>query len=226
MKYLYFSFLVIISWEAVSQPAVSSAITGNNNKPFEGSIYFSQEMLSDTFYYTYYIKGRMVRMDEYNRCKTCRIANNYLLFDLNKKTIVAVSPSRKMYLDLAVKPAQIDMNDENYKIIKTNNCKKIQNYPCYQWRVRNKSQNTEISYWVAKDNFDFFIDLLTIWNRSERHALYFLKIPDSKGYFPILSEERTTLREQKMTLRVISIEKKELDKNLFILPKDYKSYSD
>jgi hypothetical protein len=42
----------------------------------------------------------------------------------------------------------------------------------------------------------------------------------------MLSEERTTLREQKMTLRVLSIQKKALDPSLFQIPKDYKSYEE
>ncbi len=198
-----------------------------NSKPFEGIIFFSMEMISDTLYYTYYIKDRMVRMDEYNRCRDCKTPNNYMLFDLNKKTIAVVNPLRKMYMYIENKPykERKDVN-ENFKIIKTNNYKKLFGYKCYQWRVRNKSENTEVSYWVAFDNFDFFVDFLKLFNRSEKHAQYFLLIPETKGYFPMLSEERTTLREQKMTLRVIDIHRKVLDKSLFQIPKDYKNFEE
>jgi hypothetical protein len=227
MNFLYISFLlVMISFRLESQPVAVNPDMGDN-KSFEGLIYFSEEMLSDTFYFTYYVKDRMVRLDEYSRCKTCKAANNYLLFDLDKKNVIAVNPLRKMYLRLPIKPAQNTGNDESdFQILKTNNCKKIYGYKCYQWRVKNKKQNTEVSYWVAKDKFDFFVDLLNLWNRSEKHAAYYLKIPDTKDYFPLLSEERTTLREQKMTLRVITLQKKVLDKNLFNIPKDYKSYEE
>lgn len=198
-----------------------------SSKPFEGIIFFSMEMISDTLYYTYYIKDRMVRMDEYNRCKDCKTPNNYMLFDLNKKTIAVVNPLRKMYMYIETKPYKERKDvDENFKIIKTNNYKKMFGYKCYQWRVRNKNENTEVSYWVAFDNFDFFIDFLKLFNRSEKHAQYFLLIPETKGYFPLLSEERTTLREQKMTLRVINIQRKALDKTLFQIPKDYKNFEE
>jgi hypothetical protein len=40
----------------------------------------------------------------------------------------------------------------------------------------------------------------------------------------MLSEERTTLREQKMTLRVIEIAKQDLDPSFFVIPKEFKSY--
>lgn len=227
MKYFY-NFLIIVSFinGSLAQPSVSEG-NYNSNKSFEGYISFSMELLSDTMYYTYYIKGNMVRMDEFNRCKTCKIPGNYLLFDLDKKTIIALNPQRKMYLHLPVNEYKDGENEsENFKILKTNNSKKIFGYKCYQWRVRNKKENTEISYWVAKDNFDFFVDFLKLWNRSEKHALYFLRIPENIGFFPLLSEERTTLREQKMTLRVITIQKKGLDKELFQIPKDYKSYEE
>ncbi len=202
---------------------------GQNNpqksKTFEGIIFFSMELLYDTLYYTYYVKDHMVRLDEFYQCRNCKVPNNYMLFNLQKKEIVAVSPIRKMYINLPVNEYKENpITDKDYTIIKTNNNKKILGYKCYQWRVRNKNQNTEISYWVAKDEFNFFINLLKLWNRNEKHAQYFLKIPDNNGVFPLLSEERTTLREEKMTLRVLVLQKRALDDNLFKIPSDYKRY--
>lgn len=222
--YLFVCFLSFL--RLMAQPSATTEISTNANKSFEGIIFFSMEMISDTLYYTYYVKNKNVRLDEFNRCKSCKIPGNYLLFNLESKKITALNPQRKMYLHLTANEYKESNNNEDFTILKTNNSKKIFGYKCYQWRVRNKKQNTEISYWVAKDNFDFFIDFLKLWNRSERHATYFLKIPDTQGYFPLLSEERTTLREQKMTLRVISIQKKTLDPSIFQIPKDYKSYEE
>lgn len=227
MKNFYsFLFISIVVYSTLAQSNFN-AQNYPSNPSFEGVIFFSMEMLFDTMYYTYYIKDNMVRMDEFNRCKTCKTPNNYLIFDLHNKTIAAINPQRKMYLYLPVNEYKNNSNDfENFKILKTNNSKKILGYTCYQWRVRNKKENTEIAYWVAKGDFNFFVDFLKLWNRSEKHAQYFLRIPESFGYFPLLSEERTTLREQKMTLRVISIENKILDKGLFQIPKDYKNYEE
>jgi len=227
MKLFYIFCFCLSFYGLTAQPSAENGTATNTNKSFEGVIFFSMEMFSDTLYYTYYVKDKLVRMDEYNRCRTCKTPENYILYNLEKKSIIAVNPQRKMYLYLPVNEYQENTSNLNdYTILKTNNSKKIFGYKCYQWRVRNKKQNTEISYWVAKDNFDFFVDFLRLWNRSEKHASYFLKIPESQGYFPMLSEERTTLREQKMTLRVISIQKKPLDKSLFMIPKDYKNYDE
>jgi len=193
------------------------------NKKFEGKIHFVQEALDDTLYYTYYVKDDVVRLDVMDDCKGCKSSDNYMLFDLKNNSITAIKPSRKMFINVPPKP-YVDNKDENFQVIKSKNNKKIQGYKCYQWRVKNKLQNTEVSYWVAQDNFNFFEDFLRLWNRSEKHAVYFLQIPESNGYFPMLSEERTTLREQKMTLRVLDISKQILDPSLFVIPKEYKSY--
>lgn len=226
MKQFYLFIFFLSFFRLSAQPSATTETITNANKSFEGIIFFAMEMISDTMYYTYYVKNKYVRLDEFNRCKSCKIPGNYLLFNLENKKITALNPQRKMYLHLTANEYKENNNNEDFTILKTNNSKKIFGYKCYQWRVRNKKQNTEIAYWVAKDNFDFFIDYLKLWNRSERHASYFLKIPDAQGFFPLLSEERTTLREQKMTLRVISIQKKTLDPSLFQIPKDYKSYEE
>ncbi len=226
MKYFYFFIFIVFVLNLKGQTD-NETFNIPNQRPFEGIIFFSMELITDTLYYTYYVKDRLVRMDEYNRCRDCKTPNNYILFDLNKKTITVVNPLRKMYININSKPYKERTDvDENFKIIKTNNYKKIHGYKCYQWRVRNKIENTEVSYWVAFDNFDFFIDFLKLFNRSEKHAQYFLLIPETKGYFPMLSEERTTLREQKMTLRVLNIQRKTIDKSFFQIPKDYKNFEE
>jgi len=195
----------------------------SKSKTFEGKIDFVQEYLEDTFLYTYYVKNRIVRLDAQDKCNSCKNKNQYTIFDLNKGTITAVDPVRKMYMNLPVTPYS-NADDDNFQIIKTNNSKKIQGYKCYQWRVKNKAQKTEISYWVAKDNFAFFEDFLKLFNRSEKHAVYYLRIPETNGYFPMLSEERSTLREPKMTLKVTQISKQQLDADIFSVPKEFRSY--
>lgn len=227
-KWILVVFLSAGMFYAVAQPNSKQKEDQAKNingkiKNFEGKIHFVQESLEDTLYYTYYIKDNKVRLDVLENCKGCQSTDNYILFDLKSNSITAIKPSRKMFINVPPKP-YVDNKDENFQIIKSKNNKKIQGYKCYQWRVKNKVQNTEVSFWVAQDNFSFFEDFLRLWNRSEKHSVYFLQIPESYGYFPMLSEERTTLREQKMTLRVVEISKQNLDPTLFVVPKEYKSY--
>jgi hypothetical protein len=225
----FFFFLVTVVINPVAaQPAYKEHGGQKNNSttanvPFEGSIKFAQVSGKDTLYYSYEVKNRMVRLEIHEDRSNEKSMDDYMLFDLDKGKITALKPSRKIYINVAPKQYVV-ANDPNFKIIKSKNCKKIFNYKCYQWRVKNLEQNTEISYWVANDNFDFFDDFLRLWNRSEKHAVYFLQIPDINGYFPMVSDERTVLRDQKMKLEVIEISKKKMDDKLFQIPKDFTSY--
>lgn len=217
---------IISGFYLFSQPEpqnIKSSQEASSANKFEGSIKFLQVTLNDTNYYTYHIKNNKIRLDVHENCKNCKGVENSMLFDIDKKTIIALNPSRKLYINVPPKPYN-EVQSNNYRIIKSTNNKKIHGYKCYQWRVKNAAENTEIAYWVADDNFVFFDDFLKLWNRSEKHAAYFLQIPDTEGFFPLVSVERTTLRDQKMKLEVIDIQKQVLDKSIFEIPKDYQSY--
>lgn len=222
-KLIFAKFLMITPLLAFSQPKATLTSNTLSANSFEGSINFFQKTPNDTFYYTYYIKDKNVRVDIHENCGNCKEADSYLLFNLEKKTILALNPERKLYLQLPLRPYK-KSEDKSYQIIKTNNKKLINGYTCYQWRVKNASQNTEITYWVTNDNFTFFEEFLTLWNRSEKHAYFYLQIPESIGYFPMESVERTLLRDEKMKLSVINLKKGKLDNSLFEIPKDYRSY--
>lgn len=225
--FLLITYFSIISFLSIAQPNNDAqnnlGTVENKNSYFEGSIKFVQKTLNDTNYYTYHIQGNKVKLDVHENCKNCKGLESSMIFDLEKKTIKAINPSRKMYINVPPKP-YIEPASKNFKIIKSNNNKKIMGYKCYQWRVKNIAENTEISYWVAEDNFMFFEELLHLWNRSEKHAVYFLQIPEIDGFFPMVSVERTTLREQKMCLEVVEIIKKPVDKSIFEIPANYQSY--
>ena len=228
IKFILIYILIVgIQFTLFSQPKdvnQNAQNTEASKLPFEGSIKFVQITLNDTNYYTYHIKGNKVRLDVHENCKSCQNIDNSMIFDLDKKTIIALNPSRKLYINVPAKP-YIEKENDQYQIIKSRNSKKIHGYKCYQWRVKNDKEKTEIAYWVANDNFNFFEDFLKLWNRSEKHALYYLQIPDTKGFFPMLSVERTILRDQKMKLEVINIERKKLDESLFDIPENYQSYN-
>jgi len=222
IKFLLVHFLLaVVCFQSVAQvPKEKNIKKLKSNDPFEGSITFVKQTFSDTSYYIYYIKGDCIRFDELDNCEK---PSNCILFNLKNSTIKAISPARKLYIDIQAKP-YTETNDSNFEIIKSQNNKKIQGYDCYQWRVRNKAQNTEVSYWVVDDNFMFWGKFLRLWNRPEKHSLYFLQIKETAGFMPMLSDERTTLRESKMELYVTKIERKKLPQSMFEIPKDYSSY--
>jgi len=190
-------------------------------KQFEGSINFIKKTLDDTTFYVYRVKGRKIRIDIKENSLNSNSIENYLLFDLDKKSITAISPSRKLYIPIQASEYK-KADEKKFIIVKSNNKKLVNGYQCFQWRVKNVEQKTEITYWVATENFAFFEDLLKLWNRSEKHAVFYLH--EIYGYFPMESIERTLLRDEKMKLLVTSIQKTKVEDSLFNIPKDYKSY--
>jgi len=189
---------------------------------FEGEIVFVRETLTDTSYFSYKIKGDKVRIDELDSEMNTK---NYMIINLDNPKIYAVNPTRKLYTNLPIQPWNHDNDPQSdYQVIKTDNYKYLNGYKCNQWRVRNKTANTEIAYWVADNQFLFFQKLLRLLNRSEKSSEFYLRIPETNGFFPMLSVERSILREKKSRLEVININKKSMDEALFEIPKDFKVF--
>lgn len=215
-KYLTIIFFYLITFQCFGQ---------NNHPPkFEGKIKFVRITQTDTSYFAYWVKGKKVKVISYDPCVADENLQEYLLFDLSKQKIIAVKPTFKTYIALPNKP-YIPLPKEEFRIIKSKNNKKILNQTCYQWRVKNKKENTEVAYWVnTKYNYDFFVPLLKLWNRVEKHASYFLQIPNNNSVFPYLSTERSVVRDFRMKLAVVEITYQPMDDSLFVIPPDYTNY--
>jgi hypothetical protein len=189
-----------------------------NANNFEGSITFVKKSYYDTTYLHYHIKGDQIRIDQYNR-KGGRLIE-ILMVDLREKTLIAVNPEKKLYRPLSIRPDE-EVADKNFEVIKTRNFRMIQGKKCYQWRVRNRRLNSEIAYWVTQTDYSFFDDLLMLLRRTERAYRFFVHIPSKDGYFPMLTVERTLLRDERERLIVDNISRGRLSDSLFQIPDDY-----
>ena len=110
------------------------------------------------------------------------------------------------------------------EVNKTSGTKIINGYTCKLWRMRNKAENTEVSYWVAEDKFDFFNGLLKVLNRKDKLSVYFMQAPTVVGAMALEATERNLLRDFKNAIVTTKIEKKVLDASLFSIPAEYKKY--
>ncbi|HOP03043.1 MAG TPA: DUF4412 domain-containing protein [Tenuifilaceae bacterium] len=192
-------------------------LSADGTKAFEGRINFLRETVYDTTYITIMVKGSMARIDEFDTQK--RLLSSQLV-DFEKEKIIALSPSKKLYTSIPVLNSKVVSNN-NYVIKKTQNFKEINGYKCYQWRVRDPQHNTEAAYWVINENFAFFDKLVALINRTERSFALYNLIPENEGYFPILTEERTLLRKEKLRIAVVDINEQNLHPSLFEVPRGY-----
>jgi len=196
-----------------------SASAKVNTDSFEGSINLLRESVFDTTHITIMVKGSLARVDEVD--KDNRLVSRRLI-DLEKNTVVALSPQQKLYTNLQVSNLP-KVNRAGVEVRKTENYKEINGYKCYQWRVKDVQRNTEVAFWVANESFEFFEQVIQLLNRTEQSLTLYQVIPENDGFFPMLTEERTLLRKEKLKISVVDISRTNLSAKLFEIPEGYQS---
>ncbi|MFW5850705.1 MAG: DUF4412 domain-containing protein [Bacteroidota bacterium] len=186
---------------------------------FEGTIDIVKKTYGDTIYYSYSIKNSQIRIDEYDKYK--QLHKTYLL-NLQDSSIFAINHSQKIYMPVKQQEA-MNFAQKKPAIINTGNFKYIQGYKCYQWRVRDEETNTEIAYWIAQENFDFFKPMAELWQNIETNFSFFTLLPLNTitGDMPLLTESRTLLRDDKAIYSVINIESATVNNTIFAIPESY-----
>ena len=189
----------------------------NSPDAFEGSIELICSSFYDTSYYTYYVKNENVRIDKFDENNSL---TQSMIIDLEIDEIFVLSPKKKLYKQLTLNE-ELSETQEDFIILKTGNSRTVNGYECYQWRVKNTERNMEVAYWVWQDNFYFFEELVHLLNRADKTYEFFDKIPETQGFFPMLTVERTLLRREKSRASVVNINKKAVDKSIFKIPSNY-----
>lgn len=185
---------------------------------FEGSIKMVQKTCYETSYFTYFVNDENVRIDKFD---DKHIPTQSIIVNLKDKQVHVLNPRSKLFTKLDINSTPID-NSNDFSILKTENSKLIDNHLCYQWRVKNKENNTEVAYWVIQNNFYFFEELIKILNNVDKSFEYFEKIPETQGFFPLLTVERTLLRKEKNRLSILQINNKKIEENIFEIPNNFK----
>ncbi len=189
---------------------------------FEGRIFLISNSLYDTLYYSYTVKGHNIKIDEFNRYKKL---TKSLIINTETQSIIAINPAKKLYTKLPPIETIEQPDEQGFDVVKTTNFKEINGYKCNLWRVRNKELNTDVTYWVATDKFRFFDDLLHTLHSHEKYLSFFLKLPEVEGALPMVSIERTMLREEKNSFTVIDIDNIKIKDSQFQIPHDYKYFN-
>lgn len=211
MRNSYSSFLVL----TIIFLSLLSTVYG---RTFEGSINFVRETVFDTTRINVYVKNSMVRVDE--RDTKNRLVSSHIV-NLDKEEVYALSYSKQLYTKLLV--GGYGNNNDSISVKKTQNSKEINGHTCIQWRVRDERMNTEVAYWMCDGEFDFFAKLLNLLRRTEYSLAIFSAIPEVGGFLPMLTEERTLLRKEKLKIRIVDIEFNNPSSTLFGIPSHFKS---
>jgi len=189
-----------------------------NAQNFEGKIEFTKTIGPVTANYTYFVKDHLVRVEELGENGEVQ---GIMIVDSEKNTVTALSPERKMFIDVPngrqPKEVKVDVN-------KTNNKKTINGVECTEWIVSCTGDGREAAYWVADGDFHFFVPMLNTLNRKDKLAVYFNLIPDVNGVFPLEGVERKLNGSEISHLHVSNVERGAQPAHLFQIPTGYSKF--
>ena len=198
----------------------SIAISATAFAQFEGSIEFKMETKKDTTNNIYYVKGNNVKLDQIGR-KSGKVEGSFV-FDLSGKTIKFVNPARKVWGDKTETPAT---PKGTFNVTKGGGSKVVCGKKCTDYVVKNTEENTQITYWISTEGYNFFVPLVQMWNRKDKQSVYFNQIKDlPKGSMPMLSVESDMGGAQISKLEVIKADKKTIEPSQVAVPSDYKKF--
>lgn len=185
---------------------------------FEGKIQFTKTIGPVTANYTYFVKNHLVRVEELGENGEVQ---GIMIVDSQKNTVTALSPERKMFIDVPngrqPKEVKVDVN-------KTTNKKTINGVECTEWIVTCVGDGREAAYWVADGDFHFFVPMLNTLNRKDKLAVYFNLIPEVNGVFPLEGVERKLNGSDISHLQVNDITRAAQPNSLFEIPAGYSKF--
>lgn len=211
MRNIHFSILAtLFTLLSTSTSVVAQA--------FEGVIEFTKTTGPVVTNYRYYVKGDRIRIEEIGARGDVQ---GIMLVDTRDRTVTAVSPERKLYMDV---PNMRLPKEVEAQVTKTSDQKQIAGYTCEKWLVKSPREDRQMTYWVAADEFNFFIPLLETLNRKDEQAIFFLQIKDSKGVFPMMGIEQKMDGAEVSRLEATSVVKSVQKASLFEIPAGYNKF--
>ena len=185
---------------------------------FEGVIEFTKTTGPVSTTYKYYVKNQFVRIEELSEKG---VIQGIMLVDNSMHSVTALSPERKLYMDV---PNMRLPKDVDVQVEKTAETKEITGFRCQKWVVTNTAEDRKVTYWVANDGFDFFIPMLRTLNRKDEQAVYFLEIPGAAGVFPMRGSESKLTGSKISDLDVKTVTKSKLADDLFRIPSGFTKF--
>lgn len=206
------SFALATAASALLSPGSARA------QAFEGVIEFTKTTGPVVTNYRYFVKGDHIRVEEVSSRGEVQ---GIMLVDTRDRTVTALSPERKLYMDV---PNTRLPKDVEVQIQKSSDLKDIAGYKCEKWVVKSPKEDRQITYWVAADEFNFFRPLLETLNRKDETAIFFLEIKDAKGVFPMLGIEHKMDGAEVSRLEVTKVTKGVQKPALFEIPPGYNKF--
>ena len=198
--------------------ALLGSLSAAQAQAFEGVLEFTKTTGPVVTNYKYYVKGDHIRIEEISARGDVQ---GIMLVDTRDRTVIALSPERKLYMDV---PNMRLPKDVETEIKKTGEMKDMAGYKCEKWVVKSPREDRVITYWVANDEFNFFVPLLETLNRKDEQAVFFLEIKDAKGVFLMLGVENKLDGAEVSKLEVTKVIKVAQKPTIFEIPAGFNKF--
>lgn len=189
---------------------------------FEGNVQITRQSQYDTTYFIFHIKEPNARIDEFSN--NGQLIKSYLI-NLSTEAVTALNPALKLYIELPKIEGPSSLK-QKFEITKTKNKRVIEGKTCFQWRVRNRDLDSEVTYWVTESDIAVMQKLYKILSTTEKYSSilsFYMNIPDRDGFIPLVAVESNLLREEKQSMVITSINARKVPAKLFQIPLNYKS---
>ena len=198
--------------------ALAAGIVTLHAQSFEGVIEFTKSAGPVVTNYRYFVKGDHIRIEEISSRGEVQ---GIMLVDIHDRTVMAVSPDRKLYMEV---PNMRLPQEVEVQVQKTSELKEMAGYKCEKWLVKSPKEDRLMTYWVAADQFNFFVPLLETLNRKDEQAVMFLEMKGATDVFPMLGVEQKLDGAEVSRLEVTRVSKGSQKANLFEIPDDYNRF--
>ncbi len=192
-----------------------------NRKDFQGILKYVEYTPFDTTYYKVFISDGKIRVETFLSSNDKVPAEKVMIYDIKKHQVLAIKPAKKMYKLLNAEENNMGTIEGCQVISNTKNSKTINGKKCYQYRVINKTENTDVTYWIPKEEFTFYSKMLKMRNSMQRVHKYFFMLPNYQVAFPLQTVERSLMREEKSSFKVLEMTETTVNENLFTIPAGY-----
>lgn len=209
-----------INFKKIALSVLTSGIVSLGiNAQFEGVIDFEKNVGNVSVNYRYYVKGDKIRIEEIVNKEE---VEGIQLLDLDKKNIFAISPEQKLYMEA---PNRRPAGEFDVEVERTGKTKDFLGKKCKEIVVTSSEKDRKIIYWVTQGEYNFFIPMLEALNRKENQSLFFQKIENIDGFFPMHSVEYILSTNRLVSeLKTTDIKEKTNDASIFEIPSDYKKF--
>ena len=183
---------------------------------FNGIIHFQKIDGIDTTLYKYYVKDKYLRIEDINDKGD---VNGIMLIDIEQANIVMLSSTKKVYINVPISSKK--HTNLNLDVDKTNDEMNVAGINCVLWTATEKTTKNRYEFWVHKNGYTFFNEMLHLLNREEAIANVWITMAVKDDYFPFIGATYSNTGELISKIEIISIVEDDLPIEMFLIPNDY-----